>query len=628
MNAEVLLRRYIISFIGWFSEFNADMSDVQDSRPAWHPPPSFHLKAPQGWMNDPCAPGFDSATGTYHLFYQCKPNPCLASHRLPHRPCESGVLLNMTGNPKSCSWGHICWGHFTSQDGLRWEHNGDEPVIRPTVPYDKAGIFTGCFYPTGPRGEDGQLSIFYSPITHLPIHWTLPYVRDCAGLAMAVSDDKGRTWRKHEANPILKGEPDGLSVTGFRDPYIAEWPAMDKLRGEKSLYGIISGGVVDKGPNAFVYSVSPLDLTTWSYLGPLVDVPVQQRQPEHWCGSLGLNWECVNFLTLGHHSQDYEFLIMGTEGGLKQSRDKVGGDSQVVSSLWLAGSLQQTDEGVRLKHEFAGILDNGTFYAANSYQHPITKSRIVWGWIKEEELTEERRESKGWAGYLAMPRELFLLSVENVVGTLRTPLEEISSIKIVGNDANGATIHTLGMRPLPAMSTLRPAAHTAWSRVGGSLGSGKLRSTLTAHWELEASIRVQASYRRIGFHICENEDSSQRTTIYFSPGKEEIVVDRSRSNSEADICKDELAGPFSLFHLGTNGLPMLEALALRIFIDGDVLEVFANDRFALSATVYADTQACSDVSWFIEGDVITPGAFETIKIWDGIAPVQLSRSEN
>jgi sucrose-6-phosphate hydrolase SacC (GH32 family) len=37
--------------------------------------PSFHITAPWGWMNDPCAPGYDSTTGLYHLFYQCKTKP-------------------------------------------------------------------------------------------------------------------------------------------------------------------------------------------------------------------------------------------------------------------------------------------------------------------------------------------------------------------------------------------------------------------------------------------------------------------------------------------------------------------------------------------------------------------------
>jgi beta-fructofuranosidase len=51
------------------------MGSLGTDKAAWHPLPRFHLKAPRGWLNDPCAPGYDPATGTYHLFYQCPPTP-------------------------------------------------------------------------------------------------------------------------------------------------------------------------------------------------------------------------------------------------------------------------------------------------------------------------------------------------------------------------------------------------------------------------------------------------------------------------------------------------------------------------------------------------------------------------
>lgn len=34
--------------------------------------PSLHLTPSQGWMNDPCAPGYDPIEEKYHIFYQCK----------------------------------------------------------------------------------------------------------------------------------------------------------------------------------------------------------------------------------------------------------------------------------------------------------------------------------------------------------------------------------------------------------------------------------------------------------------------------------------------------------------------------------------------------------------------------
>jgi beta-fructofuranosidase len=66
-------------------------------------------------------------------------------------------------------------------------------VFVPDQAYDNEGVFTGCFFPTGPLGEPDQLSIFYSSVNHLPISWDQPYTRGCEGLAMATSKDGGKT---------------------------------------------------------------------------------------------------------------------------------------------------------------------------------------------------------------------------------------------------------------------------------------------------------------------------------------------------------------------------------------------------------------------------------------------------
>ncbi|KAK2043083.1 Arabinanase/levansucrase/invertase [Colletotrichum somersetense] len=176
----------------------------KSSLAGWHSPPVYHLKPPRGWMNDPCAPGYDATTGTYHLFYQW--------------------------NPEKCDWGNITWEHVTSRDGIHWKHNGSKPVLEPSQPYDQRGVFTGCFNPTGPGIQPGQLTVFYTSACHLPIHWSLPNTRNSEGPSMATSRDAGRTWVKSEQNPILIGEPDDATVTGWRDPYVAEWPALDEAR--------------------------------------------------------------------------------------------------------------------------------------------------------------------------------------------------------------------------------------------------------------------------------------------------------------------------------------------------------------------------------------------------------------
>src|SRR5215471_19015771 len=68
--------------------------------------PSFHLTAPHGWLNDPCAPGYDPSTRLYHLAFQWNPN----------------------GN----DWGCISLGHSTSPDLLSWQIS-PQPCLRPST---------------------------------------------------------------------------------------------------------------------------------------------------------------------------------------------------------------------------------------------------------------------------------------------------------------------------------------------------------------------------------------------------------------------------------------------------------------------------------------------------------------
>ena len=546
-------------------------------------------------------------------------------HVRESRSCR--VLTYTLGNPKSCDWGDICWGQFISQDGLHWQHNGVDPVLEPQLPYEDKGVFTGCMYPTGPHGEKDQLTLIYSSVNHLPIHWTIPYTRNCAGLALATSDDAGRTWHKSNLNPILNGEPEGLVVTGFRDPYLAEWPALDKARnkGEKRLYGIVSGGIVGKGPAAFLYEVVPSDLTTWTYIGPLADIPVGFHGPSHWEGDYGINWECVNFMTLSDGMEECSILTMGTEGGLDQRyhKDQENENDEVTShrtwTLWMGVSVQELD-GYPTTYDFGGILDNGDLYAPNSYKHPVTGEMIVWGWIKEEDLTLSRREHKGWAGYLSLPRELFLLRLPNVVRTLKSSLEDISSLKLVDDKASmGKSAYTLGIRPLSTLKSLRPQASIIWSSISTENNTPRLLATpRSANWELHNIIKVRQGLKRVGFYVRHDEMRSYTTTIYFAVDEEQIIVDKTSSNSEADIQKNVLTGPFTLFISEQEGTEVTEDLHLHIFSDGDVVEIFANDRFALSTTVYADAQTCLGISCFMEGESQSSGTFETIELWQGL----------
>lgn len=281
------------------------------------------------------------------------------------------------------------------------------------------------------------------------------------------------------------------------------------------------------------------------------------------------------------------------------------------------------ENSISFQYDFGGILDHNYFYAANSFADPRTGRRIFWGWIPEEDVPLNRCRAKGWNGCQSLPREVYLLEIVNVVHTWRTLLDELASFEL-HHEPNGS-FKMLGIRPLIDLARLRRQKTPSFTLSNRALpilksnvlasesdsASLKLESVTTlpirsTKWELEASIAIHPSCSRAGFHIRHGSNPPTSTSIYFSPSDEEIVVDRSKSRStlprttegteDDDLVntRDE-PGPHTLFAFAStnkNGeaAEMAERLRLHIFRDGSVLEVFANDRFALATMIYIDDE--------------------------------------
>ncbi|CAI7673841.1 unnamed protein product [Penicillium pancosmium] len=566
--------------------------------------PSIHFTG-GCWINDPCAPGYDPTTQLYHVFYQC--------------------------NPHSTNWGNISWGHATSKDLIYWAPFSS-PALLPDEAYDKDGVFTGCMAPPSisPRLE-GHISIIYSSVCALPFHWsTPPYPRHAAGLAIAESSDGGATWSKSINNPILLGEPEGVNVTGFRDPFLAEWPAMDFLYKQKSLYGLISGGIEGEGPTTFLYSVQPNNLCKWSFIGPLVNLPNRFQPSPKWSGNFGVNWECVNFLTLGSGADSRTCLIIGAEGDVERDHIKLSQSGSSIpprtirSLLWMFGDLKSNNTP-SVDYTHGGYLDCGSLYAANSFFDKQSGRYIMHAWIPEEDIPAGYAKEKGWNGALAIPRELFLFKIENATRSLRSSLAEIASIDSIQQSNGLMTICTLGFRPIRELSRLQNRyIHThEWKDMSLSLTTLKLCSTVFPSWELQGVISVDPdNCQEVGFYIRHNRDMSIYTKVAFSLHNETIRVDREKSNPDHSIrnCPEE--GPFTLFYQKNPSAAeeheILEDLHIRVISDGDILEVYANDRFALTTLVYSpDYTTPMSISISASGDPKSVLVKE-LRIWDGL----------
>ena len=480
-------------------------TDLAQRSTRWRP--SFHLMPQSGWMNDPCAPGYDPSTGLYFVSFQW--------------------------NPNGPDWGDIAWGTATSRDMISWKI-GENPVLSPDDRYDSKGVFTGCFV----RGKDDTLNYIYTSVSSLPIHHTIPHQRGCETLSIATSSDQGMTWNKSGRNPILPGEPSHLDVTGWRDPFCAPWPNMSKTLGLDSkdsdhLFGIVSGGIRDVTPTSFLYKVDASNLSDWTYIGPLANFGLNFR-PSKWSGDLGKNWEVTNFLSLPDGldpNSTLDLLIMGTEGCLEDEVEKfTGGGCPSRPSrgqLWMCGDLRKDEHtgSASISYNFGGHLDHGCLYAANSFFDPRTQKHVVWGWITEEDLCDDLRQQQGWSGALSMPRQLSLQTVHHVVGSLVSDLSFVTSVRLCPDDNGTFTLQTLASEPYrPLVEDLRSSPSRHFSNLekkslDGSSSELELHqdSLQTKQWELECSFKVSKSCSRVGVSIDHSRGNTSKSSFKFLP---------------------------------------------------------------------------------------------------------------
>lgn len=453
--------------------------------------------ATRGWMNDPCGLGFDPVSKLYRVAFQWNPN----------------------GN----DWGNISWGSATSTNLISWEI-APSPCLTPDAPYDRCGVFSGCLVQPGISGtQEHMLTYFYTSASHCPIHYTLPYSYGSESLSMATSFDGGRTWRKHTDNPLLPGPPAGITVTGWRDPHVSPWPALSKLLGKATdnpLFGVIAGGIRDRGPTAFLYSIDANDLTTWKYLGPLANAGTNDYR-SRWSGDLGVNWEVVNFLTLTDDAtqRSSNFLIMGGEGcqphphELSSTVVRSGSVQRTLrNQFWVGGDFNKffwsRPEEALISRDFGGILDHGCLYAANSFWDPTVNSQVFMGWVTEDDLPDDVRHTQGWSGLLSLPRLLGLMVLNRVKRAHVSPLKSITSVQVTP-DANGSsTIVTLKIVPHPRLTQLRSSA--ALSRIqpldlvstkDGTLQHQPHLSISSVCWEFELHLAVSTHCKKAGFEI-------------------------------------------------------------------------------------------------------------------------------
>lgn len=322
--------------------------------------PACHLLPPHNWMNDPNGPIWWK--GKYHLFYQL--------------------------NPHAAVWGDMHWGHAVSSDMIHWHHELTALAPTPGGP-DRGGCFSGSAVVL-----DGVPTFFYTGIQEAPpdqvtIHDGSEKWRETQLTAKA-EDDGLLHWKK-QAEPVLPTPPQGIKVTGFRDPCV--WREHD---------GWYMGvGCGERGVGGFVLLYHSRDGHQWQYLHKLAEGKPNGKHTVNPCDS-GEMWECPDFFPLGQR----HCLFYSTEGKV----------------IWTTGDYDTRAH--HYTHSSEGVLDRGAYYAPKSFTAPDGR-RILWGWIRETR-PEAAYAAAGWSGVMSFPRELSV----GAKGELQMrPAREVESLR-------------------------------------------------------------------------------------------------------------------------------------------------------------------------------------------------------
>ncbi|WP_135304473.1 glycoside hydrolase family 32 protein [Haloarcula amylovorans] len=229
-----------------------------------------------------------------------------------------------------------------------------------------------------------------------------------------------------------------------------------------------------------------------------------------------------------------------------------------------------TYEDGKFDAEHRDKLDHGDFYAPQSMW--TDDGRILtWGWIPEARDVSAQWDA-GWSGAMSLPRELALA------------------------DDGG-----LCQRPAPELKDLRGAnTHHDELRLDGSD-----RQTLDVEsetFELRATIRLEDA-ERVELSVLETPGRDEYTPIRYSHTSE-ISVDRARASHDPQATN-------ATQRMGVT--PYDSPLSLRVFVDGSVVEVFANERHCLTTRVYPTSEDATGISLSAEGGRATVASLD---VWE------------
>ena len=302
--------------------------------------PVFHVTAPVGWLNDPN--GFSIYQGKIHLFYQY--------------------------HPYSSAWGPMHWGHFVSDDFVKWK---ELPIaLAPDSPYDAAGCFSGSAIET----DEGHVLVYTGVMEPERVDGTKELIQH---QCLAIGD--GVHYEKITNNPVIPVDqlPEGLSSQDFRDP---------KIWKEGNRYYLVACSR-DEQKNGQALLFTSENCRDWRYLSVLADNQ----------GRYGKIWECPDFFSLGGKQ-----LLIVSPMDMQADGQEFHNGTQTMAII---GRYDR--QNGHLLEEQVVSLDYGLDYYAAQTLLTEDGRRIMIAWMQSWDMMIKPEEQK-WYGMMTIPRQIEL----------------------------------------------------------------------------------------------------------------------------------------------------------------------------------------------------------------------------
>jgi beta-fructofuranosidase len=162
---------------------------------------------------------------------------------------------------------------------------------------------------------------------------------------------------------------------------------------------------------------------------------------------------------------------------------------------------------------------------------------------------------------------------------------------------------TLHQSPHPNLEKTRGSATVINNVTMQPSGSNYLN---VRGWQMEIKANINpGAATQAGFIVGQNDTKTEFTKIWYDYQNQRMIVDRTKSSANSNTPRDSQSEVFNL--------PAGQPVEWHLFIDGSVIEVFINNRWAFATRIYPTDNSSNKVDMFSMGGSATASA---IQIWN------------